>query len=169
MALEMRQFIETSKPNHLTLGDIKQLSPGDSLDVVIWDRNFEEGWIWSAAEENHPYDPTFFFRENRHKLVMKGNLIWDIHYSWGQVVRHPIEFDVSDMNTKWTWAPVKNGVIQIDNAFLDGDSQWAVNSRKIHNKSQDEFPDSTRVGWRGPIMLWDKLSNYPNVYVIPLE
>lgn len=28
-----------------------------------------------------------------------------------------------------------------------------------------EFPDSTRVGWRGPIMMWDKLTDLSKVYL----
>jgi hypothetical protein len=37
---------------------------------------------------------------------------------------------------------------------------------KILELHWTNFPETTRVGWRGPIMLWKKLENMPDVYNI---
>lgn len=60
--MEIYEFIENCKDKHLTLGDVEKLNVGDALDVVIWDRNFEEYWIWDNVKrgKNYPKSKRFF-------------------------------------------------------------------------------------------------------------
>jgi len=148
MALEMYDFIRNTKPDHLTILDLKKINIGDELDVVIWDGHFEEYWIWNNAENMKPYHPHDFFEKNHCKLIYKGNLTWDLHID-REIFEHPIHLDLSYLKTSRKWYEINN----------DG----YININKIP-KHWTEFPDTTRIGWRGPIMLWDKLINYPNVY-----
>lgn len=41
------------------------MKPGDQIDVVIWDRNYEEYWIWENAKNGKTYDPITFFKEKQ--------------------------------------------------------------------------------------------------------
>ena len=137
------------------------MSIGDTIDVVIWDRNFEENWIWNKAENMKLYDPEVFFKSNRHKLTYKGDMIWDITFPFGKTITHPIHIDISNIQTDWKWCVIDgtDGEIHITHK-VDG---TAVD-KPIHINWSD-FPENTRVGWRGPIMLWSELKKLPQVYV----
>ena len=76
--MEVYSFIKETKPYHLTLGDVLSFSVGQKVDVVMWDRNFEEYWIWEFATPMKEYKPEVFFAENRWTITYKGNLEWTI-------------------------------------------------------------------------------------------
>jgi hypothetical protein len=148
--IEMYKFINDCKSQHLTIADIKLLNIGDRLDVVIWDRNFEELWIWTNADNEVAFTPDEFFSSNRHTLTYLGNMKWNIRYPFGIDFIHNIELDVSKLDNIMKWYPISDdGKIE----FLRVSKHWT------------DFPDDTRVGWRGPIMLWNKLLTMPNVYL----
>ena len=160
----MYHFIKACKSQHLTIADVKNLKIGDKIDVIIWDRNFEENWIWDHAESEKPYDPQTFFKSNHHQLTYAGNMTWHIHFDFGETITHPIHLDTSDLETRYTWCALENdGFIHItDEVIKCGEkipTEWKP--KHIH---WTKFPDSTRVGWRGPIMLWEKLKNKTYVY-----
>ena len=146
--MELYDFIEHTRDKHLTLNDVKALKIGDTLDVVIWDRNFEEARIWNSPEGKE-YTPKWFFADNRVTLTYLGNLEWDMVFAWDtkQKFRHEVHVDTIGLNKKGhTWCPVCNGKITCT------------------RKSVDKLPGTTRVGWRGPAMLWSNLGSNPKVY-----
>ncbi len=159
MAQEMYQYIESKRPQHLTIADVKGLNPGDQLDVVIWDRNFEEYWIWSSPQEEgakneRAYDAQEFFKKNHHRLVYRGDMKWDIHFQFGEVFEHPVHVDTSKLETNWSWCAIADdGCIHITNemVYVGEEIPGHWKPKHMHWK---EFADETRVGWRGPIMLW---------------
>ena len=71
MSTEMYQFIKNCVPYSLTVGDIKKLNVGDSLNVVIWDPNFKENHIWEKLVEKHLL----------HCVLIIGKLLKMIHYN----------------------------------------------------------------------------------------
>lgn len=169
--LEMYEFIHKSKPYHLTINDIKTLKPNSTLDVIIWDRNFEEPWIWSNAKKMQPYDPHIFFAENHHTLTYLGNMKWDLHFNFlteeekkcKNKFVHPVHIDVSNLPTNWTWVDIPDdGIINITRDIIGTGEKLGPNKNKPMHWS--EFPGSTRVGWRGPIMLWEHMKKMPQVY-----
>jgi len=166
-SLEMYHFVHATKDQHLTLADIKHLNVGDALDVVIWDGNWEEYWAWEKAENLKPYSPEEFFTKNRHKLVYRGNLTWDIHFRFGEVIEHPVHLNTEHLQTYCRWCAVdeKDGKIHITSEYLPrGQDKIPICWRAKHIH-WTKFPETTRVGWRGPIMLWEKLKNCPQVYL----
>lgn len=167
-ALEMKNFIRVySKDKHLTLGDVKQMSPGVTIDVVIWDRNYEEYWIWDNAEDKKEYDPEEFFEQNRHQITYLGNMKWDIKFPFGETIAHPIHLDTSSLQTNWRWVAVEeDGFIHITTEVVNEGEEIPSHWEPKH-MHWSEFPDTTIVGWRGPIMLWDNLKNMPQVYYDP--
>ena len=163
--MQMYKFINNCQADHLTIADVKKLQPGDTLDVVIWDRNFEESWIWDNAENLKHYDPEIFFKNNRHQLTYCGDMDWKIKFNFGETIYHTIHLNVSHLDTYWTWVAIdeKDGYIHItDESVRNGHKipeHWKP--KHIH---WSEFPETTRAGWRGPIMLWSKLKDMPQVY-----
>ena len=170
IALEMRDFIEQCKSLHLTIADVKNMKVGDQIEVVLWDGNFEEYWIWDNAKNEEAYDPKEFFKKNRNRFTYTGDMKWIMKDPENDV--HPIHLHLSDFikETNWTWSAIEDdGFIHITSErIIDGEkipkekipSEW-----KAKHIYWTEFPDSTRVGWRGPVMLWDKLSDLPQVYL----
>jgi len=162
--MEVYGFIKDCQNMHLTLGDVKDLQVGDELDVVIWDRNFEEYWIWNKAVENQPYDPWKFFKANRHKVTYRGNMSWNIHFNFGEIILHPIHLNTENLETNWKWCAIDetDGKIHIKTEIVKDGEEIPEHWEEKH-MHWTEFPDSTRVGWRGPMMFWKELENMPKV------
>lgn len=142
--MEMYKFIEESKDRHLTIADVKNLDVGEEIDCVIWDRNFEEYWIWNKTVSEKPYKATEFFKHNRVKVKYLGNMKWLLKMSWGE-----FEHSVHINTCKSHFWPV------------DDDQMIRLNKIMIDVKT---LPTKTRVGWRGPMMLWKHLESMPKVY-----
>ena len=166
-AQKMYEFVNVfSRGKHLTIKDVTQLGIGETLDVVIWDRNFEEYWIWDNAESGKNYDAEEFFKHNRNQITYKGNMEWDIHFSFVETIEHPVHLDTTGVETNWTWVAIgTDGKIHITKEILNKEekipSHWKP--KHIH---WSEFPEDTRVGWRGPMMLWKDLKDAPRVYYV---
>ena len=97
------------------------------------------------------------------KFHYKGNYTWDIQASWG-TYEHSFHLNVEHLNTNWTWVAIdpEDGKVHItDNIFDEGKEH--NNWKPIHIHF-DEFPKNTRVGWRGPVMLWEKVKNMPQIF-----
>lgn len=160
----MYKFIENCKDKHITLGKLEELNIGDTLDVVIWDRNFAEYWIWENAKENVNYNPKDFFVSNHHSIKYLGDYKWDINFNNCETFTHPIHLDVSSMDTNWKWWPLENNEIKIFHEILNISKELPPN-KKVPQKHITEFDKNTRIGWRGPIMLWSELDNLSDVYL----
>jgi len=150
--MEVYTFIKNCTPYHLTLNDVKNMKEGDTIEVVIWDRNFEEYGIWNSVKEGVSYNPQIFFQCNKHKLTYKGNMIWDIDFNHGETFRHPVHIE----HEKNKWRAIDN-----DGNVYSGCSDCETKKILQH---WSEYPGNSRVGWRGPAMLWDKLNGLPQVY-----
>lgn len=149
MSLEMYDFIKKCEPNYLKVKDIKKLKIGDELDVVIWDTNFEEYYIWKKCEQNKKYDSQLFFKENRCKLIYCENYKWKILDSDNNINLHPLH---ANYKSKWCI---------IGDKKEKSDLCETCNANKISFK---DLTDDTYIGWRGYIMLWDKLKDIPFVH-----
>jgi hypothetical protein len=163
MTQNMHNFIDNCKDKHLTLIDIIKMLPGEKLDVVIWNKNFEDCGILYLEDDGLPQRPEHFFKYNRHQITCLGNMKWLIHFNWKESTIHPIHLDVSCLDTDRTWCPIdeKDGEVHIIDKIIRVDSQILYESINVH---WTKFPDGTRVGWNGPIMLWDELEDMPSVY-----
>ena len=168
--LEMYNFMEKTRYMHLTLGDLKGLCAGETIDVLSWDGNWEEYWIWENAKNEHPYDPHVFFKQNRCKITNHGNGKWDITFSWGQTVEHPVHLDISELD--FISERHKKGYFyHLDNNSCLNNNKHKKEFGYVHVDKQNfkkhwlEFPDEYRVGFRGPMMLWSDLDKCPKVYL----
>ena len=95
------------------------------------------------------WDIYFDFGKNDNKI---NNVLHKKSNDFGDTYTHPVHLDISSLQTNWTWYPIDE---------LDGKIPLDQTGKHIH---WTEFSDITRVGWRGPIMLWDKLKDLPQIY-----
>ncbi len=161
---ELYSFIRGCSHLHLTKADVEKLQPGDRLDVVIWDRNFEEYWIWQQPVHT-PYPPEIFFAANRNSLIYRGDYEWDIEFNHGETIRHPIHVSLAGLNTSWTWSPLDNDkMIHVTNYVKTKGQKGPPEGWGPIHKHISEFSPSTRMGWRGPIMLWSRLVDLGEVF-----
>src|SRR5689334_18173630 len=75
-------WLENSKPHHLTIGWLKTLKKGQSLKVLAMDRNLEDITTYEKNnQENVTYDPQTFFRKNwaiyKHEKDTRGSITWE--------------------------------------------------------------------------------------------
>ena len=168
MSCEMYKFRDVvTREHHLTIKDLKNLNPGDELDVLIWDGNYEEYWIWDNAESEKPYDPREFYKSNRCKITYLHNLKWNIDIPNVGVIEHPIHLNLKPFikETFCTWDSIEDdGKIHITSEYLPRGMDGIPKEWKAKHINWTDFPEETRIGWRGPIMLWEKLDSMPKVH-----
>jgi hypothetical protein len=147
--MDVYEFIDSCIDEHLTLGDVKDLATGAQLDVVVWDRNFDDGWIYTSSERGRHYTPEEFFETNRRTLTIVGHpMAWEIEFPSG-THQHHMELCIDDEGNKWRPIRCDGSVMGADDSENNG--MWA------------DWDDDTRVGWRGPMMLWDRLAGKADV------
>lgn len=146
----MYDWIKKTKGKHLTVADWKKWKVGQTKDVAIFDRNFEEYFIWEKTVKGRTYKPSYFFKENHHKITKKSDFEMEIAYKQGYTVDQNLEVETSKWSKKYIWVLVKDGYVDIP------DEKVKVKWSDISNK--------TRVGFRGPTMLWKDVKSGPDVY-----
>lgn len=157
---ELRSWIEHIRYECLTINDILNLKEGDRIKVLCMDRN-----LGDTTEELNKYDTLcdleHFFRNNYaiyiHEKDLQGRIIWSFLYGKGAITESD-EFEFHIEYKKNCWYPLKDGKLP------DKDGQGFANFGDSAGKHYSEFEGSRRVGWRGPMIMWDKLKNYDKIY-----
>jgi len=155
---------QNSKALHLTLGNVRMLEVGQELDVVIFDGNFEEYGMWEKYKKNEAYDPEDILQYNRTKIIYKGDFMWDIVMSDCGTFEHPVHLNVEHLPTNYTWVEIDEtdkGIHITREILSEGEEMPNDTSTHLHNT---EIPDTTRAGWRGPIMLWEYVKDMPKIH-----
>ncbi len=146
----------TSRPYHLTIGDIKNLPSNKPINIFLMGSgaaysgaNLDLGLDSNSSATNQydhtdcPTKPSVFFRYGRYMTFtkingqMKGRWIFNINPSHVYVKEFDIEVD-------GVWKTIKNGT---------------VDGVPITN-----FAESTRVGWRGPMMLVQSMDMCDDIF-----
>ena len=141
-SLELYDFIDSEYLNHLTLQDITQMKIGSQVKVVVWDRNVEEYGIWENLLKNEEYDAEEFFRWNVYTLTYQGNVKILLKSETSDDIEDNLHVDITAYDVGWKWNP-----LQDDGSLVIG--KIKVPSSSIHPQ--------TRVGFRGPMMLFRHL------------
>jgi hypothetical protein len=164
--MEMNAFIENCKQYHLTIKDIKEMNIGDTFDVIIWDGNYDEYWIWTNAIDKKLYDPEIFYEQNKHTITYLGNMKWNIHFNFGEIIEHPVHLDTRELKDTYAkWAAIEDdGSIHITSEYLPQGVDMIPDGWKAKHIHWTEFPETTRVGWRGYVMKWNDIKDMPQVY-----
>lgn len=140
---EVYNWLRSHRHQHLCIRDLDHFSPGDVIDVAIFDRNMEEYGIWDEIPGNEPFNAAEFFRFNHHQIKWIGDGMWTLIMD-GEEFDRPIHYNTESLSTHWTWVEATLDSEQKKYVIRIGDADIQVDS--LHHL--------TRVGWRGAIMLW---------------
>ena len=141
---------------YLTLGDLKTMKRGDKIKVLCLHRN-----VFDTANEandpNHSYTAKHFFQregfEYIHDSGVKGSIRMFLDDDFGKTFR-PFTFEIE--YKPYRWYPLSNdGTLP-----AKGDVGTLLGVKKHYTA----FPDSTPVGWRGPMIPWSKLEDLPRIF-----
>lgn len=153
MSREYNDWIRRHRLHHLCLQDLQKFKPGDMIDVAIFDCNMEEYGIWDEIPKDTPFNAEEFFRFNHHQIRINDNNNWTI-IMFGEEFNHPIHYNIENLATNWEWSePKKDETIRIKTEIIDSGENIPKGRKKFHVQVADLHP-LTRIGWRGPIMLW---------------
>jgi len=148
--IEMYDIVnKLPKKFYIVKKDLKAMK-NKSIKVVLFDRNFEEYGIWNDFDKYKLYEPKKFFKKNTASIKYIGGNTWNIKYSGGNQVCHYIEVNTVDIKSKrndTTWAPIDD----------KGDVCCINSLKKVNFK---DLPSNTRIGWRGPMILWSVIVNF---------
>jgi hypothetical protein len=155
------KFIQDCKPFHLTIADIKRLSVGDNLKAVIWDMHWlkESEYIYRRTDtlkHDKSCDAYKLFDGFGTPVIYHGEMKWSSYFFQDE----ELYLDVSSLKTKHDWYQLRNGQINIKECdrLDDPDTRLPCETGNI-DMHWTEFPDDTRVGYNGPMMLYDKLAD----------
>lgn len=160
---ELAKWEEHVRYECFTIRDVLDLKKGDKVRFLVMDRNLYD-IVCSNNEGNKLFDPEYFFRCNSvtytHDSGVKGTMV----YHWGGLGPERSdskeyknwEFEIEYEKDKWY--PLKGGYLPAS------DPQKFASFHYEDKKHWSTFPKSTRLGWRGPMMVWEKVKHQPNIY-----
>jgi len=152
-ALEQQTWKQFVALQCLTLGDVLQLRTGDQIKVLVMDRNLED-ITTSINQSDVVLDPQTFFRDSwaiyTHRTGTQGHILWAFEDE------DEFEFDIEYKADHWY--PLCSGTLPSE------DCQRLAHFGEAGGKHYSAFPHNTGVGFRGPMLLWDKLPALPNIY-----
>lgn len=173
-ALHYTDWFDKTRKSWITIGDIMKLKKGDKLDLLMLDRNATDT-AFHYNKMSVPKEPSKFFRHNRityiHDTDMTGT------------IRQKIVIDLTNNKTKKTekkrvtdnteaefdveykkdyWYPFRDGVLPAK----DFQGYFKLLGKKKH---YTDFPKSTHVGFRGPLIPWSQIDKFPKVYQVDDE
>lgn len=155
--LEIEDWEENAREKWLKVGDIEKLKTGDTIKVLVMDRNLYDITM-DINDPNTLYTSEHFFSQNTatyvHGSGLQGKLTFHIGNN-DDIVQDPFDFHVQYNGS--CWYPLKNGSLPAEDEqglfpLLDREVGW------------DEFPLDTPIGWRGPMVLWENVEAMPDIY-----
>lgn len=154
--LEIEKWQNEAKQKFLTVSDIGRLKKGDTIKVLVLDRNLYD-IVLEINDSNALYNACEFFRYNSatyvHEKGLQGKITY--HFNNEDLTNDPFEFDVEF--AEGNWYPLKNGYLPAE----DEQGCFKLLGRKT---KWDEFPLDTHIGWRGPMMFWEDVKKMPDIY-----
>ena len=148
-----------TRQHAMTVADIQALAPGESVDVVVFDRNWCDILLDSHnCPRNLPgmaHAPNEFCRNIKARFT-KGD--HPEHFLRGRLTLYA-ETEALDVND--------GGPFELEVLVADEDMWWpTVNGMSGCNGDKavaDMPPNETKVGWRGHMIPADALNNLPPV------
>lgn len=150
--LESYEWYKKSTKKWLKIKDINKMKKGEQMELILLDRNYID--ITTGDNEgNKLYKAEDFFSKAiyTHESGLKGKLTC-----------HGYDMDDDDFEfhieyKKDSWYPLRDGKLPAE------DEQHVA---ELYGKEMDwtEFPTTTHIGWRGPMIKWKKLSKMSNIY-----
>lgn len=165
--LTYNEWYDMSYQHALTIKDIMQLEPGQRINVLSLDRNVFDIALREEIR-GKSLRPEEFFESNWavyiHAKDLTGKIIfefqsgkYDMDYDFNLNDMENFEFEIEYDPEHKRWYPLKDGKLPAS------DPQQYLSFPWKEEQDWTNFPDNTRVGFRGPMILWSKLKDMPNV------
>lgn len=151
MNLDINHF-HKPETKSITIGDVRNWKVDQIYDLCLLDYNFQEYKIWNL-EPNKTYKPTDFFSANRNTYKHEGPFKGHIYWNFGK------DREFTDF-----YIEIVRGTYQKINhrADAENDTHICFVCAGTPNVSPDDYPDDTKIGWRGPMVLWDDIVELEN-------
>lgn len=153
---EFYNWIKQSRKYWITIKDIEKLKPNEKIKLLVLDRNVGD---LVTIKEGQLYKPETFFVNNSaiYYKCDNGSLAGKIKYNWQESYSKPYDFEFDIEYETGNWYPLTNGILPAKDSqgiykLLGKDKNWS------------EFPKSTPIGWRRPMILWSDLKKLKKVY-----
>lgn len=155
---------------YLTLEKVCMWAEGETYDVLCLDRNIED-LVCNGTHTTATPPPEFFENAYTMRLEVSGSPRTPfapprIVQKWlgpGMQSEEDPEWEFNVEYAKGRWFPMENGLITGFQPTGDDGEGIFVLPRQFRGLVWEDFPESTRVGWRGPMILIDDLPNLPLV------
>lgn len=155
-SLNDNDWYKLATTKKLTIADMLEVKEGEVLEFLVMDRN-----LWDVAADNNLHNvdhaPEIFFRANKatykHHHDLKGVLTLYCD-------NDPIELENFEFHVEYkqdSWYPLRNGELP------EADPQGIARFGFGKPKHWTEFSVDTGIGYRGPILLWSKVKDLPNI------
>jgi hypothetical protein len=145
-------WLDMSRPSHLTIDDVLGMPLQQPVRIFFMDRNVLD----LSANRNSNFSethvsPSRFFRNCYYIDFTRTEGIrgtWKWLYNGAPEAEESREFDI-DMGT--CWFPLRNGEV------------YMYDDKSALRKHYSALPGTTRLGWRGPMMLASVMDSGPDV------
>ena len=124
--MELDNWLDYADSSFLTIRDVNNWKIGEKIQIVSFDRNFQEHLendeISGKIIDGNTYTAEQLFESQKIEITYKGNMKWDINADeWDGIDQH-IELNVEKDYPEcgWAWLPfVEGGYLLI--------TEWADN------------------------------------------
>ena len=144
-SVSWREWDKLADKYTLTIKDIVSLVPGTKVHLLIQDRNVCDSIYNMGHDDGKPRRPSTFFSGLKETFTYREGLTGCMDWHWGD---HDDDFTFQLLcDKKRMWYPLdKKGVFPLT------------------GKHWEDMPLTTKVGWRGPAMLWSDLGKLPSLF-----
>jgi hypothetical protein len=161
--IEYDKWVDYVLPKCLSIADVSALKPGDRIKVLLMDRNLGDT-VCEVNKSDTIYDVHHYFKDKvavyEHTADLHGNAVWDYQLMGKDLsnisaltMTDTCEFDIN--YKEGHWYPLAGGRLPVS------DKQGLAEFGDVSGKHYSEFPPTTLIGWRGPMMLWERLDELP--------
>lgn len=150
--MEQIEWLDIASPYHVTIKDILSVPVGEPVKLLFICRNIFD--LTSENAKGVSMRPSDFFRKCYQVEFVRTEGIKGIWKSEDKTNER--EFDIFLENLGF-WFPLVN------NRVPDRDYQGVFDLSVSAGKHYSELPETTKLGWRGPMIFKDKIDELPNV------
>lgn len=160
---EVDRWNEVTRPFHLTIGDVLGMADGATIECMCLDRNYMDFMV-DDVTERLPYAPNRAFRNGYFLVFTKRGTEGiagegGIKSSSTDEPSHDPAFEFDIEYAPGHWFPLEGGQLRPDNCERQ--------RMPAHPATRwQDFPKSTRLGWRGPAIPVRYLRHLPKLYVL---
>jgi hypothetical protein len=149
---ECHKWEQTMRNNWLTIKDVTSLKEGDTLEILVLDQDVY-GIVSEYTGKDVIKHPVEFYKHNFATYTHKKNLLGDIVFHWSgeDFTIENYEFNIEYQ--KESWYPL----INIRGILLPAVGRY-------YPQFMEEFPPTTCVGYKGPMIALDKLKDANYIY-----